>query len=118
MNRRHLLLSATLIAGLIWLGSTPLRTAAGGQKNPDVTPVPVGVIRSESSMVLVDVVVIDKKKHFLKDLTQNEFRVFEDGVEQPVVSLTREGDIRPDSRGDSATWFCSSTTPPPTRNSK
>ena len=99
MNRRHLLLSATLIAGLIWLGSTALLTAAGGQKNPDVTPVPVGVIRSESSMVLVDVVVIDKKKHFLKDLTQNEFRVFEDGVEQPVVSLTREGDIRPDSPG-------------------
>ena len=99
MNRRHLFFLATLLAGLIWLSSTPLRTAAGGQKNPDVTPVPVGAIKSESSMVLVDVVVTDKKKRFLKDLTQKEFQVFEDGTEQPVVSLTREGDIRPDSPG-------------------
>jgi VWFA-related protein len=49
--------------------------------------------------VLVDVVVTDKKKRFLKDLAQKEFHVFEDGAEQPIVSLTREGDIRPDSPG-------------------
>jgi VWFA-related protein len=50
-------------------------------------------------MVLVDVVVTDKKKHVLRDLPQKDFHVFEDGAEQTIVSFSREGDIRPDSPG-------------------
>ena len=54
-----------------------------------------GVIKSEANLVLVDVVVTDKKQHYLKDLTQKEFHVFEDGAEQPITSFSREADIQP-----------------------
>jgi VWFA-related protein len=84
-----------------WLAMVPVRTPAapGKEKNPSAqaeTTAP-GIIKSEVSMVLVDVVVTDKKKHFLKDLTQKDFHVFEDGAEQNIVSFSREGDARPDS---------------------
>ncbi len=52
-----------------------------------------GVIKSETKMVLVDVVVTDKKQHYLKDLTQKDFHVFEDGAEQPITSFSRETNL-------------------------
>jgi VWFA-related protein len=38
--------------------------------------------------VLVDTVVTDKKGKYVRDLTQKDFRVFEDNKEQPVVSFS------------------------------
>ena len=46
-------------------------------------------------MVLVDVVVTDKKQRYIKDLTQKDFHVFEDGIEQPITSFSREADVPP-----------------------
>ncbi len=67
------------------------RGVAPAQTEP-ATPV---VIKSETKVVLVDVVVTDKKQHFLKDLAQKDFHVYEDGVEQPITSFSREADLNP-----------------------
>ena len=100
MFRRQILFLICILVGLSWLSFTPRRTpAAGGQKKPETITVPTGVIKSETSMVLLDVVVTDKKRHVLKDLEQKDFHVFEDGAEQNIVSFSREKDTRPDSPG-------------------
>ena len=82
-----------------WLGMAPVRTPATSGKEKDPSPqaesTAPGVIKSEANLVLVDVVVTDKKQHYLQDLTQKEFHVFEDGAEQPITSFSREADIQP-----------------------
>ncbi len=50
------------------------------------------VIRTESKIVLVDTVVTDKKGHYVTDLTQGDFKVFEDNKEQAVTSFSSESD--------------------------
>ncbi len=50
------------------------------------------VIRTESKLVLVDTVVTDKKGHYVTDLTQGDFKVFEDNKEQTVTSFSSESD--------------------------
>jgi len=42
------------------------------------------VIKKESKLVLVDSVVTDKKGNYIRDLTQNDFKVFEDNKEKQV----------------------------------
>ena len=46
------------------------------------------VIRTESRLVLVDTVVTDKKGHYVTDLKQDDFKVFEDNKEQPISSFS------------------------------
>ena len=46
------------------------------------------VIRTETRLVLVDTVVTDKKGKYVRDLTQKDFKVFEDNKEQPVVNFS------------------------------
>jgi VWFA-related protein len=80
-----------------WVGLAPERTpgSPGGQKKPSAEPAPASkVIKAEANLVLVDVAVTDKKKDYLKDLEQKDFHVFEDGVEQNIVSFSREADLR------------------------
>jgi hypothetical protein len=45
-------------------------------------------IKAESRLVLVDAVVTDKKGNYVHDLTQNDFKVFEDNKEQAVASFS------------------------------
>jgi VWFA-related protein len=73
-------------------GLVPLRSAQGESTAQGVPPAPE-VIKSESNVVLVEVIVTDKKGHYLRDLKQQEFHVFEDGAEQPLTSFSRETDI-------------------------
>jgi VWFA-related protein len=49
------------------------------------TPQPV--FRAGVTLVTTDVIVRDRDGVFLPDLTRDEFRVFEDGVEQEIASL-------------------------------
>jgi Ca-activated chloride channel family protein len=51
---------------------------------------PKATLRIDSSMVLVPVTVTDAKDQPVTDLPADAFRVFEDNVEQQVVSLHRE----------------------------
>jgi VWFA-related protein len=46
------------------------------------------VIKKESRLVLVDAVVTDKKGNYVRDLTQNDFKVYEDNKEQAVSSFS------------------------------
>ncbi|MGB6403122.1 MAG: VWA domain-containing protein, partial [Candidatus Sulfotelmatobacter sp.] len=49
-----------------------------------------GVIRAETRLVLVDTVVTDKKGEYVRDLTQKDFKVWEDGKEQALTSFSFE----------------------------
>jgi len=53
------------------------------------------VIRTEANLVLVDLVAMDKKDKYVRDLEAREFHVFEDDHEQPITSFTRtsEGQV-------------------------
>src|SRR5690242_21746108 len=52
------------------------------------------VIKKESRLVLVDAVVTDKKGNYVRDLTQNDFKVFEDNKEQQVSSFSTGAEIK------------------------
>lgn len=50
----------------------------------------ISTIKVETRVVLVDTVVTDKKGNYIHDLEAKDFKVWEDGKEQPVTSFTRE----------------------------
>jgi len=50
------------------------------------------VIKKESRLVLVDAVVTDKKGNYVRDLAQNDFKVYEDNKEQAVTSFSTGSD--------------------------
>ena len=58
---------------------------APAQQQPVAT---TPVIRTESRVVLVDAVVTDKKGNYVHDLTQKDFKVYEDNKEQAVSSFS------------------------------
>ncbi|MGB8886788.1 MAG: VWA domain-containing protein [Candidatus Korobacteraceae bacterium] len=49
-------------------------------------------IKAETRLVLVDTVVTDKKGNYIRDLTQKDFRVWEDNKAQPVKTFSAETD--------------------------
>ena len=49
-----------------------------------------GVIRSETKLVLVDTLVTDRKGNHVRDLTEKDFRIYEDGKEQKVAAFSLE----------------------------
>ena len=63
----------------------PAKPEAPAQQQPMAT---TPVIRTESRVVLVDAVVTDKKGNYVHDLTQKDFKVYEDGKEQGVTSFS------------------------------
>jgi len=58
------------------------------------------VIKRETKLVLVDAVVTDKKGNYIHDLTQNDFKVFEDNKEQKVSTFSSgaEATTQPDGQ--------------------
>jgi VWFA-related protein len=62
-------------------------------------PQPVAMIKKESKLVLVDAVVTDKKGNYIRDLAQNEFKVFEDNKEQSVSSFSTGADAATQANG-------------------
>ena len=48
---------------------------------------PQDLVRVRSNEVKLDVVVKDKKGHPVKDLTQGDFEIYEDGVPQQIQSF-------------------------------
>src|SRR5207249_9374513 len=45
-------------------------------------------IKKESRLVLVDTVVTDKKGNYIHDLSQGDFKVYEDNKEQPITTFS------------------------------
>ena len=69
------------IGTIAWhvLRSSPVRA-----QQPDTT------IKAEARLVLVDTVVTDKKGNYVRDLSQKDFRVWEDNKEQTIKSFSYE----------------------------
>ena len=101
MSRHQWLLTMGL---LLTLGGLGLESAmapaapAGGQNPPPpaVENAPV-VIKTETNLVLVDVIATDKKGNYITDLEKKDFHVFEDDAEQPISTFSREADIQPNA---------------------
>jgi len=79
----------------LWCGAVVLMVLAtcmvwGQQAAPQNASASVPTITTETRLVLVDTVVTDKKGNYLRDLTQKDFRVFEDGKEQAINSFSSE----------------------------
>src|SRR5437870_12868602 len=96
--------AAWLAAGVMCL--TPAPSQGQGQPVP-ATPQaaspaeqqPAVVIKKESKLVLGDSVVTDKKGNYVRDLAQNDFKVFEDNKEQPVSTFSTGADAATQANG-------------------
>src|ERR1700733_2134457 len=53
-------------------------------------------IHAETRLVVVDTVVTDKKGNYVRDLTDKDFKVWEDNKEQPIKDFSFEEDTAPD----------------------
>ena len=80
-------------------------------------PTPETIIRTETRIVLVDAVATDKKNKPALDLTQKDFRIWEDGKEQKITSFSLESaGVSPErsSRHYTILFFDTSTLGPAT----
>src|SRR3984885_11570385 len=66
-------------------GATP-SSPAGVQ--PPAASASGPVLRAESSVVRVDVIVTDKKGNYIHDLSSKDFHVFDNNQEQKVVNFS------------------------------
>jgi VWFA-related protein len=73
------------IALVMIMAIVPLDAGQAPQPQP-----PAKTFKAETNIVTVDVRVLDRAGRPIEDLTQADFRVFEDGVDQPIASFTRE----------------------------
>ena len=88
MQFRGMILRAAVVglaAAAAWAqqqqSTPPAQTAQGaGETSP--------TFRSETRLVPVDVVVMDKKGNYVRDLTKKDFKVYEDNKEQEVTSFS------------------------------
>src|SRR6267142_1701370 len=69
------------------------------QAAPPAAPQPGVMIKKESKLVLVDAVVTDKKGNYVHDLSQADFKVFEDNKEQQVSSFSAGVDAAAQTNG-------------------
>ncbi len=88
------------------LCAVPSASRAQGQPAPPspqasvpAEQLPAVVIRKESKLVLVDAVVTDKKGNYIHDLTQNDFKVFEDNKVQQVSTFSTGADSPAQANG-------------------
>src|ERR1700674_1363054 len=102
--RRTIRLAGWVAAGVMCAVPAPSR----GQGQPTPPPPqaaspagqqPVVVIKKQSKLVLVDSVVTDKKGNYVRDLAQNDFKVFEDNKEQPVSGFSTGADVATRANG-------------------
>lgn len=71
----------------------PAAAASGSQQSAPATP-PQTIappLKSESNVVRVDVIVTDKKGHYIQDLAAKDFKLYEDGKEQKIANFSFGG---------------------------
>ena len=71
-------------------GARAAQPGASAQSNPQEPVDSHTVIRSETRLVLLDTVVTDKKGNYVRDLTQKDFKVYEDNKEQQITTFSLE----------------------------
>src|SRR6202521_439034 len=94
---RRIRMAAWLAIGLLCV--TPAPSRAQGQPAPPAEQGSGVVIKKESKLVLVDAVVTDKKGTYVRDLTQHDFKVFEDNKEQAVSAFSMGADAATQGNG-------------------
>jgi len=105
--------------GVMAQSADPNPAQANPQAAAQATPanLPSGpVIKAESRLVLVDAVVTDKKGNYIHDLTQADFKVYEDNKEQSVSSFSAGSDVEVQAKGQRRyliLFFDNSTMQPP-----
>jgi len=68
--------------------SPPPSQAPAANASPAAPASSAPVIRAESRVVRVDVIVTDKKGHYVHDLTPKDFRVYDNDKEQQIVNFS------------------------------
>ncbi|HXH04968.1 MAG TPA: VWA domain-containing protein [Vicinamibacterales bacterium] len=71
---------------LVLAAAAPDRIVAVAAQPPQPTP-DQPVIRARADLVTVDVIVRDGRGQFVPDLKKEDFEIYEDGVQQEVVSM-------------------------------
>ena len=91
-SRRLALLIVTICVASCgaWLQLGSDRNVAYAQPSAQEDSGNPAVFHAETRLVLVDTVVTDKKGNYVRDLAQKDFKVWEDGKEQPVTSFSYE----------------------------
>ena len=79
-----------LVSGWMFLELGSGHPVAYAQQSTTAPQSEPEVIRVETRLVLVDTVVTDKKGNYIRDLTQKDFKVWEDGKEQAITSFSFE----------------------------
>jgi len=77
-----------LLSSLLFL-AVPVANMGAGQ-NPPTAPPETPTFRSDTRLVILPVTVADKSGKLIPNLTQNAFKVFENGAEQPIKIFRRE----------------------------
>jgi VWFA-related protein len=94
----ELLVGRWVFAGAVLAAAAGATVAAVPQQPAQPAQRARGVVQAGVQAVLVDVVIHDRKGEPVRDLTQNDFHITEDGVPQTVGSFTAIMDsARPDS---------------------
>src|SRR5215475_2057357 len=85
---------SALVLIVLMSGTAAAQSAAGPLAPPVLRTRPTSSTRPDAridvTMVLVPVTVTDQMDRPVMDLTSGSFKIFEDGVEQSVVSVHRE----------------------------
>ena len=105
---RALCVAGIFFSAFIARAQNPAVPSSGGTET---------VIRSETRVVLVDAAVVDRNNRFTRDLTQKDFRIWEDNKEQKITSFSLESaSVTPDrsSRHYIVLFFDASTLGPST----
>jgi VWFA-related protein len=87
LDRRFVVTLLSMIGCVVFLGIG--QPPASAQQASGTRPDAADVIHVETRLVLVDAVVTDKKG-YVRDLTQKDFHVWEDGKEQTLTSFSLE----------------------------
>jgi len=88
MKSRGVVLATIVVLCATWCAgqAQPAAPQSAPQNLENSTP----VITKETRLVLVDSVVTDKQGNYIKDLTQKDFKVWEDNKEQTIKSFSFE----------------------------
>jgi len=91
--RKFLAVSMTMglaLAGFVAFRAQLTFGQGAGQEQPPQTQDPRARIRATVSLVVVPVTVKDSSGELVTDLQQNDFRVFEDGIEQSIALFSAD----------------------------
>src|SRR5882672_3420958 len=77
----------TILVSLVWAGALSTKTSesqkAGDNASPEIDE--DSVVRVSTSLITVPAVVMDRNGRYIPNLKKEDFRIFEDGVEQRVA---------------------------------